>query len=49
VFGSTHAAYQPTIQTSWEMLKLLPNGIELKAGAQGIKDNQEQLRRIDLR
>ncbi len=49
VFGSTHGAYQPTLQTGWETLKLLANGIELKAGAQGLKDNQEQLRRIDLR
>ena len=44
VFGSTHCAYQPTLQTGWETLKLLANGIELKAGPQGIKDNQEQLR-----
>jgi hypothetical protein len=49
VFGSTHGAYQPTIQTSWETLKLVANGIELKAGALGIKENQEQLRRINLR
>ena len=32
VFGSTHGAYQPTIQTAWETLKLLANGIEPKAG-----------------
>ena len=32
VFGSTHGAYQPTIQTAWETLKLLANGVELKAG-----------------
>jgi site-specific recombinase XerD len=49
VFGNTHHAYQPTIQTSWKTLKLLANGLELKTGAQGIKENQEQLRRIDLR
>jgi hypothetical protein len=49
VFGSTHGAYQPTLQTGWETLKLMANGLELKAGAQGIKENQEALRRIDLR
>jgi hypothetical protein len=31
VFGSTNGAYQPTIQTAWETLKLLANGIEPKA------------------
>jgi integrase len=49
VFGSTHGAYQPTIQTAWETLKLLANGLELKVGEEGVKCNQEQLRRIDLR
>jgi integrase len=49
VFGATHGAYQPMIQTGWETLKLLANGLELKAGAAGIRENQEQLRRIDLR
>src|SRR5688572_1563361 len=49
VFGSTHGAYQPTIQTAWETLKLLANGLELKGGPAGLKENQEQLRRIDLR
>jgi hypothetical protein len=32
VFGSTHGAYQPTIQTAWETLKLLANGLEPTAG-----------------
>ena len=49
VFGSTHGAYQPTIQTAWETLKLLANGLEPKAGEEGVKWNAEQLRRIDLR
>jgi len=49
VFGSTHGAYQPTIQTAWETLKLLANGLEPKAGEEGVTWNQEQLRRIDLR
>jgi hypothetical protein len=30
VFGATHGAYQPMIQTGWETLKLLANGLELK-------------------
>jgi integrase len=49
VFGSTHGAYQPTIQTAWETLKLLANGLEPKADEEGVKWNAEQLRRIDLR
>ena len=49
VFGSTHGAYQPTIQTAWETLKLLANGLEPKAGEEGVKWNAEQLRHIDLR
>ena len=49
VFGSTHGAYQPTIQTAWETLKLLASGLEPKAGQEGVKWNAEQLRRIDLR
>jgi integrase len=49
VFGSTLGTYQPTIQTAWETLKLMANGIELKAGETGLKESQEQLRRIDLR
>src|SRR5207249_12057430 len=49
VFGSTHGAYQPTIQTAWETLKLLANGITPKPGKEGIEPNQEHLDRIDLR
>jgi integrase len=49
VFGSTHGAYQPTIQTAWETLKLLANGITPKTGKEGVEHNQEHLRRIDLR
>lgn len=49
VFGNTHGAYQPTIQTAWETLKLLANGLEPKTGEEGVKWNAEQLRRIDLR
>jgi hypothetical protein len=30
VFGSTHGSHQPTIQTAWETLKLLANGLEPK-------------------
>jgi hypothetical protein len=49
VFGSTNGAYQPTIQTAWETLKLRANGIEPRAGEEGVMWNQEQLRQIDLR
>jgi integrase len=49
VFGSAVGAYQPTIQTAWETLKLLANGLEPKQGQEGVEWNQEQLRRIDLR
>jgi integrase len=49
VFGSIHGTYQPTIQTAWETLKLLANGLELKTGEEGVKWNADQLRRIDLR
>jgi integrase len=49
VFGSTHGTYQPTIQTAWETLKLLANGLEPKTGEEGVKWNADQLRRIDLR
>jgi len=51
VFGSTHGEHQPTIQTAWETLKLLANGITPKPG-KGKEDaewNAEQVRRIDLR
>src|SRR5260221_3422492 len=36
VFGGTHGAYQPMIQTGWETLKLLAKGIQLKASAAAI-------------
>jgi integrase len=49
VFGSTYGVYQPTIQTAWETLKLLANGLEPKTGEEGVKWNAEQVRRIDLR
>ena len=43
------AAYQPNIQTAWETLRLLANGIEPKPGREGAQWNREQLERIDLR
>ena len=49
VFGSTHGEFQPTIQTAWETLKLLANGITPKPGKDGMPWNAEQLRGIDLR
>jgi integrase len=49
VFGSATGTYQPTIQTAWETLKLLANGIEPKSRTEDARWNQEQLRRIDLR
>src|SRR5438067_8207286 len=49
VFGSTNGEYQPTIQTAWETLKLLANGITPKLGTEGLEWNAQQLRRIDLR
>jgi integrase len=49
VFGSTNGEYQPTIQTAWETLKLLANGITPKLGKEGVEWNARQLRRIDLR
>jgi integrase len=49
VFGGTHGTYQPTIQTAWETLKLLANGLEPKTGEEGVRWNADQLRRIDLR
>jgi len=49
VFGSTNGERQPTIQTAWETLKLLANGIEPKAGKDGFEWNLQHLRRIDLR
>jgi integrase len=49
VFGSINGEYQPTIQTAWETLKLLANGITPKSDAEGVSWNAEQLRGIDLR
>src|SRR5690349_369822 len=49
VFGSVNGEHQPTIQTAWETLKLLANGVTPKAGKEGSDWNAEQLRRIDLR
>jgi len=50
VFGSTNGEYQPTIQTGWETLKLLANGITPRPGGQeAIEWNAQQVRRIDLR
>ena len=49
VFGSPTGAYQPTIQTAWETLKLLANGHESKSGKEGAEWNRQQLQRIDLR
>ena len=41
--------YQSTIQTGWETLKLLANGITPKLGKEEATWNAEQLRQIDLR
>jgi integrase len=49
VFGSATGAYQPNIQTAWETLRLLANGIDPKPGREGAQWNREQLERIDLR
>ena len=49
MFGSANGAYQPNIQTAWETLRLLANGIEPKPGREGAQWNREQLERIDLR
>ena len=49
VFGSANGEYQPTIQTAWETLKLLANGITPKPGREGMAWNAEQVQRIDLR
>src|SRR5258708_13291739 len=48
VFGNTHGAYQPTIQTAWETLKLMADGLAPKAGHDGVEWNHEQLRRPAL-
>ena len=44
VFGSANGAYQPNIQTAWETLRLLANGIEPKPGKEGAQWNREQIR-----
>jgi integrase len=49
VFGSANGIYQPNIQTAWETLRLLANGIDPKPGREGAQWNREQLERIDLR
>ena len=49
VFGSANGTYQPSIQTAWETLRPLANGIEAKSGKEGATWNQEHVRRIDLR
>lgn len=49
LFGSAIGAYQPNIQTAWETLRLLANGIEPKPGREGAPWNREQLERIVLR
>ena len=49
VFGHPSGTYQPLIQTAWETLKLLANGLEPRLGIEGTRWNQEQLRHIDLR
>jgi site-specific recombinase XerD len=41
--------HQPTIQTAWETLKLLANGIEPRGEKEGEEWNRQQLQRIDLR
>jgi len=37
VFGSPSGAYQPTIQTAWETLELLANGLDPRVGQKGIR------------
>jgi len=49
VFGSASGERQPTIQTAWETLKMLANGIERRLGKEGEEWNRQQLQRIDLR
>jgi len=40
IFGSAHGERQPTIQTAWETLKLLANGIEPRLGKEGEEWNR---------
>jgi integrase len=49
IFGSASGERQPTIQTAWETLKMLANGIEPRLGKEGEEWNRQQLQRIDLR
>ena len=42
VFGSATRAYQPNIQTAWETLRLLANGVETRPGREGAQWNREQ-------
>src|SRR5688500_16943733 len=49
VFGSAGGSHQPNIQTAWETLRLLANGVEPEPGREGAQWNREQLERIDLR
>jgi len=49
VFGSVNGEHQPTIQTAWETLKLLANGLEPRDEKEGEEWNRQQLQRIDLR
>ena len=49
VFGSVNGHHQPTIQTAWETLKLIANGIEPRSEKEGEAWNRQQLQRIDLR
>jgi integrase len=49
VFGSANGSHQPNIQTAWETLRLLANGVEPKPGREETQWNREQLERIDLR
>lgn len=49
MFGSTTGACQPTIQTAWETLKLLANGIEPRPAKEDAEWNRQHLQRIDLR
>jgi integrase len=49
IFGSALGERQPTIQTAWETLKMIANGIEPRLGKEGEEWNRQQLQRIDLR
>ena len=49
VVGQSHRRLPAELQTAWETLRLLANGIEPKPGREGAQWNREQLERIDLR